>query len=329
MREELIGPTQAAALARLDVERENLVAAHTYCDEVDDGAEHGLSLMSALRRYWIFRGLLGMGRRLTLEALARSGAQRRTLAREQALFDAGQIDSWMGRYAEAQRYLEESLSIARERGNDDMVARILQPLGLSCMGCGDLHGARAHFEEGVALSERLGDKRELAAALNALAQLHRVERSASTAAALYRRGLSLARELCDQQIIAIALLNLAMVAIGEGSQDEARGMLLEVCGLVDATPAQPLAQSLLEVTAGLAAVLDDANVAGRLYGAAEALARQTGLQRDPADEAFLGPLMERLRSSAGDAIFSAAQAEGEALAYEEAIAAARAFLQSA
>jgi predicted ATPase/class 3 adenylate cyclase len=132
-RAELIGPTQATALARLDVERENLLAAHGYCDDVESGAEHGLMLVSALRRYWIFGGLLGMGHRLTLEALARPGAQGRTEAREQALFDAGQIDSWMGRYAEARRYLDESLSIARERGDEDMVARILQPIGLSCM----------------------------------------------------------------------------------------------------------------------------------------------------------------------------------------------------
>jgi len=327
-RAELIGPTQASALAQLDGERENLLAAHGYCDDVDDGAEHGLMLMSALRRYWIFGGLLGMGHRLTLEALARPGAQRPTEAREQALFDAGQIDSWMGRYVEAQRYLEESLSIARERGDGDMVARILQPLGLSCMGRGDLAAARAHFEEAVALCERLGNKRELAAALNALAQMHRAEQSPSTAATFYRRALALARELEDQQIIAIALLNLAMVAISEPGND-ARAMLEEVCSLVDATQGQPLAQSLLEVTAGLAAVRGEAHTAARLFGAAEALARKTGLQRDPADEAFLGPLIARAQESAGADTFSSAQAAGEALTYEEAMATARAFVQRA
>jgi len=327
-RAELIGPTQAAALARLDAERENLLAAHAYCDDVDDGDERGLLLVSALRRYWIFRGLLGMGQQFTIEALARPGAQQRTSAREQALFDAGQINSWMGRYAEAQRYLDESLSIARERGDEDMLARILQPLGLACMGRGDLRAARAHFEEGVALSERIGDKRELAAALNALAQLHRVEQSAATAAALYRRVLAIARELGDQQSVAIALLNLAMVSISGGAPEEARDMLVEVAALVEATQSQPLAQSLLEVTAGLAALRDDAPLAARLFGAAEALARQTGLQRDPADAAFLDPLMGRARASAGHAAFAAAQATGEALAYDRALADARGFLRA-
>jgi len=234
----------------------------------------------------------------------------------------------MGRYVEAQRYLEESLSIARERGDGDMVARILQPLGLSCMGRGDLAAARAHFEEAVALCERLGNKRELAAALNALAQMHRAEQSPSTAATFYRRALALARELEDQQIIAIALLNLAMVAISEPGND-ARAMLEEVCSLVDATQGQPLAQSLLEVTAGLAAVRGEAHTAARLFGAAEALARKTGLQRDPADEAFLGPLIARAQESAGADTFSSAQAAGEALTYEEAMATARAFVQRA
>jgi hypothetical protein len=193
-------------------------------------------------------------------------------------------------------------------------------------GCGELAAARAHFEEAVALCERLGNKRELAAALNALAQLHRAEESPSTAATFYRRALALARELEDQQIIAIALLNLAMVAIGESGND-ARAMLVEVCSLVDATQGQPLAQSLLEVTAGLAAVRDEADTAARLFGAAEALARRTGLQRDPADEAFLSPLIARARAAAGADTFSAEQAAGEALTYDEAMAAARTFLQ--
>ena len=121
-RPQLVGREQGAWLARLDLERENLLSAHAWCDDAPGGAESGLKLASSMRRYWMTRGLLGLGLRVTVEALGRPGAQQRTLARWEALFDAGQLGVWMGRYAEAQAYLEESLAIARELGDTQRVA---------------------------------------------------------------------------------------------------------------------------------------------------------------------------------------------------------------
>jgi predicted ATPase len=86
---ELLGPTQAAWVGRLDLERENLIAAHAWCDRAKDGAQLGLRLVHSAKRYWLNRGLLGLRHRLTVEALARPGAQERSLARCQALFSAG------------------------------------------------------------------------------------------------------------------------------------------------------------------------------------------------------------------------------------------------
>ena len=116
-RPELAGPAQGAWLARLDLERENFLAAHAWAGQSREGAGPGLGLAWALKPYWINRGLLDLGLRLTVEALARPGAEGRTHARCRGLFDAGQIGTYMGRYAEAQGYLEESLAIAREIGD--------------------------------------------------------------------------------------------------------------------------------------------------------------------------------------------------------------------
>jgi hypothetical protein len=62
-----------------------------------------------------------------------------------------------------------------------------------------------------------------------------------------------------------------------------------------------------------------------LYGMAEAQTERTGVQRDPADEAFLAPLVARARESLGTA-FAGAETAGRSLAYEDAMAAARAWL---
>jgi tetratricopeptide (TPR) repeat protein len=246
-RPELVGPAQETWLARLDVERENLLSAHEWCDHAGEGAELGLKLASSLRRYWMIRGLLGLGHHVTVEALGRPGAEQSSLSRSEALFDAGQLGSWMGRYPEAQGYLEESWRSPARIGDKQRVARVLQPLGLAFLGQGNLAAARRHFEEALVLARELGNKREYAAALNALAQLHRAEGELDTAEPLYRNVLALARELADRESIAIALLNLAMVSIARGFGERARAMLLEVSTIADEIGSAPLGQSAMDV----------------------------------------------------------------------------------
>ena len=322
---ELVGPQQKIWLKRLDLERENILAAHAWCNRGE--VELDLRLVSSMRRYWMVRGLLGLGHRVTVEAVTRDGAQARSSARCAALFDAGQLCCWMGRYAEAQGYLEESLAIARELGHKKGVAVVLQPLAMASLGQGDLAAARGHLEEALVLARELGNKREIAAALNALAQVRRAEGDLDAAEPLYENVLALARELNDREVIAIGLLNLAMVSIGRGSQNRAREALLEALAIADESGSKPTGQSVLEVCAGLGALRGEWESAVRLFGAAEAQTSQTGLHRDPADEAFLAPLVARARAALGESAFAAAEASGRALGYDEAMAAARLSLQ--
>jgi predicted ATPase/class 3 adenylate cyclase len=325
-RPELVGPKQGAWLARLDLERENFLAAHSWCDRAGDGAELGLRLVSSVWRYWLNRGLLGLGHRLTVEALARAGARERTPARCRTLFDAGQLASSMGRYVEAQGYLEESLTIARELGDKGRIAALYQTLSLVSLGQGDVAGARLHLGHALASARELGDKRRIAAALNALAQLHRLEGQLDTAEPLYDQVLSLARELGDSESIAIALLNLAMVSIGRSSADRAQSILREALSIAEEVGSKPAGQSVLEVSAGLGAAREEWERAGRFFGAAEAQTTQSGLHRDPADEAFLAPLIAEARKVLGTEAFATIEAAGRALSYDEAMAEVRTWL---
>jgi predicted ATPase/class 3 adenylate cyclase len=328
-RPELFGASQAAWLARLDLERENLLAAHAWCDTAVGGAESGVRLVYAVKPYCFNRGLLALGLRLTVEALRRGGAQQRNQARSRALADAGQYCSFMGRYREAREHLDESLSIAREIGDRTRIARVLQPLAMACLGERDLESARGHLEEALALAEELGDKRELAGALNALGQLHRLRFDLEIAEPLYDRAVALARELGDREVVAVGLLNLAMVNIARGSNRRARDILLEALGIARDVGSRPAAQSILEVCSGLAACTGQWGQAARFYGVAEAQIGDTGIRRDPTDEAFLTPLVEMSRSALGPAGFSQAEAGGRALPYEAAISEARAWLEGA
>jgi tetratricopeptide (TPR) repeat protein len=279
-----------------------------------------------MRRYWIMRGLLGLGLRITVEALARPGAQGRTHHRCRGFFDAGQIASWMGHYGEAREYLQECIAIARELGDKRTIAGALQPLGLAALGLGDYDAARRHSEEALALARELGPKRDVAAALNALAQTHRASGNLDASEPLYEEALTMARELGDEEVTGIASLNLAMVAIGRGAADRGLAALQEALAVAERTGSKPIGQSVLEVSAGLAALRKAWERAARLYGTAEAQMAETGLHRDPADEAFLAPLVAAARAGLGPAAFAAAEAAGRALPYEDAMAEARAWL---
>jgi predicted ATPase/class 3 adenylate cyclase len=326
-RPELVGPNQGAWLKRLDLERENFLAANAWCDIAEDGALIGLKLTHGLKRYWLNRGLLGLGYRVSIEALARAGADARNAARCQMLFDAGQLGSAMGRYREASGHLEECLSIARGLGNKVMVAAALQPLGLASLGLGDTLSARVHFEEAYALAQELKDGRQVAAALNALGQLDRLQGKLDSAESRYQDELRIARDGADSEITAAALLNLAMVSIGRGSVQNVRAMLLEVLEIAEESGFKPAGQSALEVCAGLSAARGDWERAARFFGAAEMQITETGLQRDPADEAFLAPLIGKARDALGASAFASAENAGHNLSYEAALVGARNWLK--
>jgi predicted ATPase/class 3 adenylate cyclase len=325
-RAELTGADQKRWLELLDLEHENLLAAHAWSRRAAGGGEYGLRLVDAVKVYWFIRGIPGLTYRLTVEALAHPEAQRRTLTRCQGLFDAGQVCCFMGRYEEAQVHLRESLEIAREIGSAERIVTALQLLGMSSLGQGDPATARTYLEEGLALARKLPNKIQLAAALNGLAQIHRVEGRPGAAEPLYEECLKLARELEDRESIAVALLNLAMVSVGRGERDRAPRMLFEVLELVEQTGSKPAGRSMLEVSAGLAAMSEEWERAARFFGMAEAQTEVTGLQRDPADDAFLSPLVAKARGALGEPTFAAAERAGRALSYVEAIEEARDWL---
>jgi predicted ATPase/class 3 adenylate cyclase len=323
---QLVGPDQGAWLARLALEADNLAAAHASCDRTEEGGELGLRLVFAVKLFLFYRGRLALLHRVTLEALDRPGAQGRTRARCRALHTAGQVDSLMGRYAEAQGYLEESLAIAMQIEDKDRAGMVLEELGAVATGQGDLCKARGYLEQALDLAKELGNKRTFASAINALAQLDRMEGKLDKAERLYEQMLALARELEDQESIAIGLLNLAMVSMGRSSHDRASGRLSEALAIAREIGSNRAGQSGLEVSAGLHAWGEAWERAAILFGAAQEQRAQTGLHGDPTDEAFLAPLIAKAQAALGASKFAAAEAAGRGLAYEAAIAQAQAWL---
>ncbi len=318
-RDGLVGPEAGRWLTELDVERENLLAVHRGCDEVENGVDLGLELMHSLKLYWYQRGLLSLGHRLTVEALARTATAEHSVRRCRALADVGQFCGFMGRHSEAQRYLEQSLAIARELGDRDRIAPALQSLGFACQAVGDLDRARELFDEGVQLAREVGNPRQLASALFCRGQLMRQQRDFFQAEALYREATEIVRGLKDQESVAIGLLNLAMVAIERQRVEDARSLLREALADTLATGSQLAGQAVLDVMSGYCAARGGSEDCARYYGAAEAQAERSGLHRDSTDAAFLMPRVDECRLAMGAERFAHAQADGAQWGYEEAL----------
>lgn len=315
---QLAGPAQAGVLAGLDNERENLLAALDWCARDTDPAqaravaEQGFRLSFALRPYWPNRGLLTLALRISLAVLGHPGAQTRDRLRARGLFNVGQLCCFMGRYRDAQPYLEDSLAMATEIGDVARIAAVLQPLVMVALGLGDRPAAWRHAEAAVSSARQIGNPRQVAAAVNALAQLERSEGQMDAAEAHYAETVQLARDLADQEVIAVGLLNLAMVAVSRGQHAVAQPMLLEVMQIADGNGSKPAALCALDVCACLAAMRQDTLRAARYFGLAEAQNDHFGLRRDPADAAFLAPMLDNVRRDMGAVAFAAAEAQGRA-----------------
>lgn len=322
-RAALQGAEQSRWLTRLDQEQENLLAAHVQCES--DG-RRGLRLVFALRPYWLNRGLLEQGYRLTVEALNRADAQQRDQPRLRGLSGAGWLAHFLGYYGRAREHLEQALGIAREAGNKQWIAVVLQPLGMACMGAADVVAAQQHLEEAVALAQQLDNRRELAAATNSLAQFYRMQGRPSTAQTLYEQALSLARELGDKEYIAAFLLNLSMVAVDRLSHERVRRMLIDTLDIAAEIGSKPATQCALDVCAGMASAESDWHHAALFYGVAEAEAQRTGLRRDPADQAFLTPYVALAKHALGVSAFAAIESKGRALGWDQAVSTACSWL---
>jgi len=143
---ELTGAGQAAWLARLDADYDNVRTALAWAwEHAGDGDEMGLQLAGALWRFWWIRGHLAEGRRW-LEGLLGRG-RGAAAVRARALNGAGNLAWNQGDYARATAWYEESIILWRQVGDAVGVARALSNLGMILHERGDLGGARARYEE--------------------------------------------------------------------------------------------------------------------------------------------------------------------------------------
>lgn len=123
-----------------------------------------------------------------------------------------------GEYAQARA----AYSVALELTVDTVTrAKITLNLGVIANIQGHFDAARRHYEESLALFERVNDDRGVALALHNLGMWHADRRAWDEADEAFRRALALLEARGNKQMIANVLTNRSEVSYGRGDVDDA------------------------------------------------------------------------------------------------------------
>jgi predicted ATPase/DNA-binding SARP family transcriptional activator len=309
---------QAAWLARLDEERDNLRAALAWCRDAGEAAL-GLQLASALWEFWWVRGYLAEGRGWLDEMLER-GAGAAPELRARALHAAGSLATRQGDYERAAALFEQSLALWEELGDLPGKARSLLSIGTVAAEQGDQERAIQLSEQAAELYGESGDRRGHALAISNLGGIALERGEFAKAARLSEQAYGLFETLEDSEGMAFVLVNQGFAALSQHQHDRALELLRQALRLLAELEFKDVIGYCFEGLAGVLALTGRPEEAARLLGAAKGLRESLGVGLAPAEQATHDETVEAIRGALGEKSFSAAWRQGRELALDEAIA---------
>jgi non-specific serine/threonine protein kinase len=348
---QLHGPEQVAWLDRLDLERDNLRVALRWTDEQGDRTSL-LRLAGALALFWEGRSHIREGRQWLEAALQAADDATPPEIRLRALLGAGHMAHYEADYAASVARFEECLAIAQRVGDRSGMAAALTDLGMSLRLQGNLTRSREVLEEALLLYDALGDRSGRALALGNLGATIRPSGGwvgrAPAAASIPADPAAIA---LSAEATAQSLRHLEeSLALYEGEGDVRMAAIIRhTLGLTYlqqgdlAAAGQSFATAFAEHTRvgdrwcmtyslmGLAATLVRLGAgasAVRILASASALGDVPGDPLTNVGRATYGPLIEEVRAQVSVAEFARLWAEGRAMSFAEAVAAATAAAES-
>ncbi len=310
----------------IDVELENILAAHAWCDQAPQGDARGLALIAPLQRYWADRVLLELGLRILREALARGDQQSRSPARARCLCAVSDLLYFRGAYADSLEAGRTALTMARGMGDSRALLAALDATSCAAYAHGMVDEARALCEEYVDAARAADDITALTGSLTYLGEILRTEGELQPALKLYDELIPLARRRGNPANMVITFCNHSMILDSVGDQPGAMAALRSGIEAARNVVSKRILTAVVDLSAGRAVRRGEMQFAARLFGAAERTYERSGAQREPADVAVQDPLRRSAVESLGEAHFAAAHAAGRELPLEEAFAEVQAWM---
>ena len=276
------------ALDRLDEAHDDIREALEWSMEQGDGT-FALRLAGTLAEFWRTRGHHTEGR-LRLAAALSMAVDPPPGVERKALSGAGLLASFQGDYRLGEAYLRRALTIAREQGDEEAEAIVLNWLGTNAYGAGDLNAAEAFASESLAMRRRIGDPVGIALALNALGGVHHFRGNLDSAREMFVESLAIkeAQPNVNANGIAVSLTNLGLVERDAGRPEAAEAAFKEAIDIWERTGDKQRVSVGVHNAALLA--LDR----GRLDDAAALLMRAHDIARDIGDRTEIAYAMADL-----------------------------------
>ncbi len=320
------GPRQTELFDQLEIEHDNLRAALEWSKLESSSVEAGLRLGSALWRFWEIHDHLREGLQHLTDLLTLPQAQSHTAARARALYGASYLAMMQGLesdYTASETWMQESLTIARELNEPQLIANGIYGLGILARYHGDNEHAVERLEESLTLFRQLGNRVGTYISLFNLAEAATDRGDYESAQALHEESLTLKRAQNDEWSIANSLMSLAALARLQGDHQQAVNLIQEGLTLFQKIrDTTNISFCLLEFSA-MATIQGQSQLAVQLYAAADTLLEALGYSRVHAYRTESERPLATVRARMGEARFNAAWEGGRALTLDQAIEQAR------
>jgi len=219
---ELSSSDRARWLSQCDVEIDNFRYALDWLFQTLD-LDWGLRLCMALFRFWDMREHLAEGR-ARLDTVLRLAGADRSKERARVAHFLGALTTAQGDYPAAKRFLEQSLTLYEELGDQPGIATSLNALAVSARNRGDYPAAQSSFERSLACWRTLSDRLAIARCLHNLANVVKVRGDYPRAQWALREAADIFEELGDRTGAAWSINQQGDIARALGDMAAARGL---------------------------------------------------------------------------------------------------------
>jgi predicted ATPase/DNA-binding winged helix-turn-helix (wHTH) protein len=353
-----LSPTDRARwLAQCDADIDNFRFALDWLFQSSD-LDWSLRLCVALFRFWDMRELLAEGRARLETVLQLAGAGHAKERARVAQF-LGALTTAQGDFASAERFLQQSLSLYEDLGDQWGIAASLNALAVSARDRGDYPAAQSNFERSLAcwrmlpdrlaiarclhnlsnvvkvrgdysrarwalkeatdIFEALGDRSGAAWSISQLGDIAREQGDIAAAREFYQRALSVFREADDRWGSARSLADLGSIACEQGDAMAAHAAYREALEMFASLGHRRGIARALEGCSVLALAQGDASRALKLAAAAAHLRRLISAFLPRAEQLKLDQMLQPAWESLNELEGKDAWAQGSAMSLGQAI----------
>ena len=218
-----LGPADRVRwLTQCDAEIDNFRFALDWLFQTLD-LDWGFRLCVALFRFWDMREHLTEGR-ARLETILRLAGGGHAKERARVSQFLGALTTAQGDFPAAEHFLEQSLSLYEELGDQSGIAASLNALAVSARDRGDYASAQSNFERSLACWRVLSDRLAIARCLHNLANVVKVRGDYPRARWALREATEIFEELGDRSGAAWSINQQGDIAREQGDLVAARGL---------------------------------------------------------------------------------------------------------